>query len=216
MKSAAMIIGVVSDTRHESLAKASGDEIYLPMSPNNENPVMNILVRSSGNAADISADLRALVAEVNPAVPVTRVTTLGEVVSSSTANSRSLTVLLSSLALLAVGVGAIGVYSLNSYTVSWRTREIGLRIALGANRAQIALLIVRQSVFLTTAGSVVGLAGAFSAVNVLRKFLFETSPADPVTYATVPLILSVLALFAAWAPARRAAKVDPMRAMRTE
>jgi ABC-type antimicrobial peptide transport system permease subunit len=215
-KAAAMIVGVVSDTHHESLAKGSDNEIYLPMSPENERPVMNILVRSSASASDISANLRHLIAEVNPSVPVTKITTLDDVVSSSTASPRALTMLLLSFALLAVGVGSIGVYSLISYTTSWRTREIGLRMALGATRAQIALLVVRQSLFLTTAGSILGLLGAYSGENILRRFLFETSPADPLTFISVPLLLSALAIIAAWAPARRAAKVDPMRALRLE
>lgn len=215
-KAAAMIVGVVSDTHHESLAKGSDNEIYLPMSPENERPVMNILVRSSASASDISANLRRLIADVNPSVPVTKITTLDDVVSSSTASPRALTMLLLSFALLAVGVGSIGVYSLISYTTSWRTREIGLRMALGATRAQIALLVVRQSLFLTTAGSVLGLMGAYSGENILRRFLFETSPADPLTFISVPLLLSALAVIAAWAPARRAAKVDPMRALRLE
>jgi ABC-type antimicrobial peptide transport system permease subunit len=186
------------------------------MSPENERPVMNILARSTARASDIAAGLRRLIAEVNPAVPVTKVTTLDDVVTSSTASPRALTLLLLTFALLAVGVGSIGVYSLISYTTSWRTREIGLRMAIGANRVQIAWLVVRQSLFLTTAGSAIGLLGAFSGESILRRFLFQTSPADPLTYITVPVLLSVLAVVAGWAPARRAAKVDPMRALRLE
>jgi predicted permease len=216
MNAACTIVGVVSDTHHESLATESGNEIYLPMSPENERPVMNILARSSAGAAGIAANLRGLIAEVNPAVPVTNVTTLDDVVSSSTASPRALTMLLLSFALLAVGVGSIGVYSLISYTTSWRTREIGLRMALGADRTQIAWLVVRQGLLLTTAGSAIGLLGTFSAENILRRFLFETSPADPLTYITVPVLLGILAVIAGWAPARRAAKVDPMRALRLE
>ena len=216
MKAAGTIVGVVSDTHHESLATDFGNEIYLPMSPENERPVMNILARSTASAADIAASLRNLIAEVNPTVPVTKVTTLDDVVASSTASPRALTMLLLSFALLAVGVGAIGVYSLISYTTSWRTREMGLRMALGAGRTQIAWLVVRQGLLLTTVGSVIGLVGTFSAENILRRFLFQTSPADPLTYISVPLLLGVLAVTAAWAPARRAARVDPIRALRLE
>jgi predicted permease len=215
-KSAAVVVGVVSDAHHESLAKDTFGEMYLPMSVNNETPVMNIVVRSNASLSEVSTDLRNMVAQVNPSAPVTKVTTLSEVVSASIAAPRSLTTLLLAIAILAVSVGAIGVYSLISYTVSWRTREIGLRMALGANRAQIAFLIVRQSLLLTTVGSGLGLLGAFSAVKILRRFLFETSPTDPLTYGIVILLLGTLALIAAWAPARRAAKVEPMRALRID
>jgi predicted permease len=216
MKAAATIIGVVSDTHHESLAKASDNEVYRPLNPENEWPVMHILVRSNASAASIASGIRNLIAEVNPSVPVTKITTLDDVVASSTASPRALTLLLVSFSLLALGVGSIGVYSLISYTTSWRTREIGLRMALGANKGQIAMLVIRQSLFLTTAGSILGLAGAYSANNILRSFLFETSPDDPLTYASVPVLLSILAVIAAWAPARRAAKIDPLRALRLE
>jgi predicted permease len=215
-KSAAMIVGVVSDTRHESLATEAGGEVYLPVSATNEKPVMTIVLRSSASASEVATNLRALVREMNPAVPVTRVTTLDDVVASSTASPRSLAMLLLSLGVLAVSVGALGVYSLISYTVSWRTREIGLRMALGANRSQIALLIVRQSLSLATAGSALGLLAAAGSVTVLRSFLYQTSPADPLTYGAVLLLISGLAIVAAWAPARRAANVDPMRALRME
>jgi predicted permease len=215
-KSAATIVGVVSDAHHESLAKESMGETYLPMSANNEKPVMNLVVRSNATLSEVSTNLRNLVAQVNPSAPVTKITTLSEVVSASIAAPRSLATMLLAIAMLAVGVGAMGVYSLISYTVSWRTREIGLRMALGANRTQIVHLVVRQSLGLTTVGSALGLLGAFSAVKILRRFLFETSPADPLTYTIVPLLLGVLALIAAWGPARRAAKVEPMRALRAE
>jgi len=117
---------------------------------------------------------------------------------------------------LALLVGAIGVYSLISYTVSWRTREIGLRLALGANRIQIARLVLGQSLALAVAGSVLGIAGAVGATRLMSRFLFETSPLDPLTYSLVPVLFCVLALLAAWAPARRAACVDPMIALRNE
>ncbi len=177
---------------------------------------MNILVRSNASAGEVASSLRRMVAEIDPNIPVTRVRTMDEVLSSSTASPRSLTLLLMAFALLAVGVGSVGVYSLIAYTVSWRTREFGLRIALGANRMQVAMLIIRQSLALSLAGSALGIAGAFAVTRLLRKFLFETSPADPLTYAVVPVLFAVLSILAAWLPARRAARVEPMQALRSE
>ncbi|HEY1902682.1 MAG TPA: ABC transporter permease [Terracidiphilus sp.] len=216
MSLASIIVGVVSDTRHQSLDADSGWETYMPLTPRNEKPVMNILLRSHAGSAELASSLRSLVALIDPSVPVTRVRTLQSVVTASTAAPRSLTLLLSAFGGLALLVGGIGVYSLISYTVSWRTREIGLRLALGANRLQIAKLVLGQSLALALAGSALGIAGAVAATRLMSRFLFETSPLDPLTYSLVPVLFCVLALLAAWAPARRAAAVDPMIALRNE
>jgi predicted permease len=216
MNIASIVVGVVSDTHHEDLAKASGWEVYLPISPSTEKPVMNILLRSRTGSVDLASTLRALVNELNPAVPVTRIRTLESVVTSSTAAPRSLTLLLTAFGVLAIVVGSIGVYSLISYTVSWRTREIGLRLALGANRIQIAQLVLGQSLALAATGSAVGIAGAVAVTRLMSRFLYETSPLDPLTYSLVPLLFCTLAILAAWAPARRAAAVDPMIALRND
>jgi len=211
-----IVVGVVSDTHHQGLDQAAGLETYLPMAPPNEKPVMNILLRSNLSSAELALSLRTLVAQLDPTVPVTKVRTLQSVITASTAAPRSLTMLLTAFGALAIVVGSIGVYSLISYTVSWRTREIGLRLALGANRVQIAKLVLGQSLALAIAGSILGIAGAVAATRLMSSFLFETSPLDPLTYSLVPVLFCVIALLAAWAPARRAAAVDPMIALRNE
>ena len=215
-KTAAVVVGVVSDTRHQSLDKGAGWEVYLPLSPNNEKPVMNIVLRSNLGAGEVAGELRRMVAELDPRIPVTRVRTMDEIVAASTAAPRSLATLLTVFALLAIGVGTLGVYSLIAYTASWRTREFGLRLALGANRTQISTLILRETLALTTTGVIVGLAGAYAVINVMRRFLFETSPADPLTYALVLVLFGVLSVIAAWRPAWRASLVEPMEVLRSE
>jgi predicted permease len=216
MKTAAVVVGVVSDTRHQSLAKGAGWEVYLPMSPHNEKPVMNIVLRSNLGAGEVAGELRRMVAELNPRIPVTRVRTMDDVVADSTAAPRSLAMLLTVFALLAIGVGTLGVYSLIAYTASWRTREFGLRLALGANRTQVSMLILRESLTLTATGAVVGLAGAFAVTSLMRRFLFDTSPADPLTFTLVPILFGVLSMIAAWRPAYRASLVEPMEVLRSE
>jgi ABC-type antimicrobial peptide transport system permease subunit len=156
------------------------------------------------------------VAGIDSLVPVTRVRTLDEVVATSVAAPRALAVLLLGFGGLAVIIGAVGVYSLIAYIVSWRTREIGLRLALGAQRWQIVLAVVRQSLFLAGGGSVAGLASSLALSRLLRSFLFEVSALDPVTFSLVPLLIVIVALLAAWIPARRAAAVDPMQALRAD
>ncbi|MGC1294004.1 MAG: FtsX-like permease family protein, partial [Alloacidobacterium sp.] len=153
---------------------------------------------------------------IDPLVPVTHVRTLDEVVAASASTPRSLAILLLGFGALAVGVGSVGVYSLIAYVVSWRTREIGIRLALGAPRWQIVRSVVKQSLVLAIAGSVAGLAGAIVCASLLRRFLFEVRPFDPLTFCVVPVLMLLLALVAAWVPARRAASIDPMVALRSE
>jgi predicted permease len=213
---ASVVVGVVSNTHHDGLGGEFDDEVYLPMTEKNERPAMTILLRSQAGAGETAGALRRVVAEIDPLVPVTRVRTMDEVVAASTSDSRSLTLLLLGFGFLAVSVGAVGVYSLIAYTVSWRTREIGIRLALGARRRDVVMMIVRQSFLLALGGSVAGLFVAAVSGRLLKQFLFEVSPIDPVTFLTVPLLMMLLALLAAWVPARRAASIDPMKALRTE
>jgi ABC-type antimicrobial peptide transport system permease subunit len=139
---------------------------------------------------------------------------MNEVVATSVAAPRALAVLLLAFGGLAVVIGAVGVYSLIAYIVSWKTQEIGLRLALGAQRWQIVIGVVRQSLLLAGGGCFIGLAGAVALSRTLRSFLFEVSPLDPLTFCAVPLLMIIVALMAAWIPARRAAAVDPMVALR--
>jgi predicted permease len=213
---ASVVVGVVSNTHGGSLAGGFGDEVYLPMTLAREQPVMYVLLRTRASAADAAAALRNAVAKLDPLVPVTRVRSLNEVVAASVSAPRSLAILLLSFGALALLIGGVGVYSLIAYVVSWRTREIGIRMALGAMRWQIVSDIVKQSLVLATAGSVAGLVTAALLTRFLRSFLFGISPLDPLTFCTVPIVMLLLAMFAASIPARRAASVDPMDTLRNE
>jgi predicted permease len=213
---ASVVVGVVSNTHDGSLAGGFGDEVYLPMTPAREQPVMYVLLRTRASTSEAAAGLRRVVEKVDPLVPVTRVRSLNEVVSASVSAPRSLAILLLSFGALALLIGGVGVYSLIAYVVSWRTREIGIRLALGSMRWQIVGAIVKQSLLLAVGGSMAGLVAAALLMQFLRSFLFGISVLDPLTFCAVPAVMLLLALFAAWVPARRAAGVDPMETLRNE
>jgi predicted permease len=213
---ASIVVGIVGNTHHDNLQSGFSEEVYLPMTIKNEAPTMSILLRSQLPPSQLASMLRKQVASIDLSAPVTRVRTLNEVVSSSVSATRALTLLLLGFGALAVGVGAIGVYSLIAYIVNWRTREIGIRLALGASRWGILSLVFKQSILLSATGSVVGLGVAIATARLLRGFLFEVNPLDPLTFCAVPVLMLLLALVAAWIPARRAASIDPMHALRSE
>ncbi len=213
---ASIVVGVVRDSREGSLDGDIDDQVYSPITPGREAPVMYVLLRTRTTPAETASGLRRAVASIDSLVPVSRVQTLDQVVAISVAAPRALAVLLVGFGALAVIIGAVGVYSLIVYIVSWRTREIGLRLALGAQRWQIVLAVVRQSLLLAGAGCAAGLLGAAVFGRVLRGFLFEVGALDPITYCAVPLVMLLVALLAAWVPARRAASVDPMEALRAD
>jgi putative ABC transport system permease protein len=211
---ASVIVGVVRNTRAGSLAGEYNDEVYLPMTPAREQPEMYILLRSHTTPAATASGLRRAVAGIDAHVAVTRVRSLDQVVATSVSVPHALAILLLGFGSLAVVIGAIGVYSLISYIVSWRTTEIGLRLALGAQRWQIEMAVVRQSLLLAGGGCLAGLLGTFATSRLLHSFLFEVSALDPVTFCAVAALMGIVALAAAWIPARRAAAVDPMVALR--
>ncbi|HZZ39813.1 MAG TPA: ABC transporter permease [Acidobacteriaceae bacterium] len=213
---AVTVVGVVNNTHEGSLASGFGDEVYLPMTPNHELPSMYVLLRTRTSAREAAAELRRTVAEVDPQVPVTRVRSLNEVIAASESAPRSLTLLLLTFGGLAVVIGGVGVYSLIAYIVSWRTREIGIRLALGAQRWQIISGVVKQSLMLALGGSAAGLMAAALVAQLLRSFLFGVRAVDPLTFGAVAVLMTLLALLAAWVPARRAASVDPMKTLRME
>ncbi len=215
-KTASVIVGVAGNTHEGSLANDYGDELYLPLSDAHEEPMMYVMLRTRAGAAQAAAILRRSVAKLDPLVPVTRVRSLDDVVATTVSAPRSLAILLLAFAALALLIGAIGVYSLIAYIVSWRTREIGIKLALGAGRWQIVRGIVRQSMALAMGGAMAGLAAAALVTGFLRSFLFGISVLDPLTFFTVPLVALLLAVFAAWMPARRAANLDPMHTLRNE
>jgi ABC-type antimicrobial peptide transport system permease subunit len=160
--------------------------------------------------------LRRVVASVAKDAPLTDVATMDQIVSQFIAQPRFETVLLASFGVLGLALAMVGIYGVISYRVTQRTREIGVRVALGAQRGNILGLVLREALVLAVAGVFLGLAGSFALTRFLRSLLFAIKPADPVTFAAVAVLLLLVALFASYLPARRAMRVDPLAAIRCE
>jgi putative ABC transport system permease protein len=178
---------------------------------------MSVVVRSEArNASELLPSLRAQVKAFDPNQIIWRTQTFEELLGKSVAPRRFNMMLLGIFAAVALVLAAVGLYGVMSYSVSWRIHEIGIRMALGADRSHVLRLVVRQGMTLTLIGLVLGLAGAFGLSRVLRSLLFEVSPSDPLTFAGVSFVLLIVALLACLVPARRATRVDPIVALRTE
>jgi putative ABC transport system permease protein len=209
------VVGVVGDVRHEGLANESQPEIFIP----HEQvalPGMSLVLRSLGNPLAIIAAVRSQVRALDQDQPIALVQTLEEHVSQSILQPRLMMTLLSIFAGLALVLAAVGVYAMMSYSVSQRRGEIGIRIALGAAKADILRLVVGQAMLLVAISLTIGLAGALAATRLLGSLLYGVGIRDPSTFAGIALLLSLVSLFAAWLPARRAARISPMIALRTE
>ena len=210
------IVGVVGNVKHLSLKNEDSPEMYLPHA---QMPfqVMSIVIRTSvSNPNAIANSLRKELAAMDATIPLTNVRVFDEYISRSLARPRFNTLLLSIFAGTALVLTAIGIYGVLAYSVAQRTSEIGIRIALGAGKSSIFRLIVGQAMTLVGISLVLGLAGAFAATRLLSSLLFGVGASDPGTFAGIVLLVSVVAFVAAWLPARRATRVDPIIALRAE
>jgi putative ABC transport system permease protein len=212
------IVGVAGNVRHFGLANAEEPAIYTPYAQSAQEwkRWAEIVVRSPGTAGPaLVAQLKAMVWKVDPAIPVTKVRTMSEVMSISLAAQRFNTLLLGVFAAVALLLASVGLYGVLAFSVAQRTREIGIRMALGAQTRDVLRLVLRQGLTLSLLGIVAGIGVSLAGTRVLAGFLYGVAPTDPATFASVALVLVAVALVACLVPAR-AMRVDPMVALRYE
>jgi putative ABC transport system permease protein len=211
----AEIIGVVGNVRYDSLVDESPPAVYFPH-PDLAYSFMTLVVRTDGEPAAIAPAIQREIRTLDPNQPVSDVRTMNQVMSEWVSRSRFNTLLLGLFAGLATLLSAVGIFGVMNYSVALRTRELGLRLAVGAQPRQVLLLVLKQGLLMTLAGVVMGLAAAFALTRLLSGLLFGVGTVDVTTFATISLLLVVVSLLACYLPARRAMRIDPLKALRYE
>ncbi|HEX4488572.1 MAG TPA: ABC transporter permease [Terriglobales bacterium] len=218
------VVGVVKNAVREQWTEPAEDELYIPYlqdrsymtDPGGPFSYVTLVMRTSGEPAAVAPVVRKIVAGMDANAPISEVQTMEQVVSEATAEPRFYVLLLGAFASVALVLAAVGIYGVMSYSVSRRTQEMGIRIALGARTADVIKLVVGQGASLALLGVGVGLVVAFSVTRLMARLLYGIAPNDPVTFAAVVVVLVFVALLACYIPARRATKVDPIVALRYE
>jgi ABC-type antimicrobial peptide transport system permease subunit len=205
---------VAGDFRNHGYAHDPQPTVYWCGMPTN--PFPEVLLKSTGDPLLLSEAVRQRIHAIEPNRAVYDVKRLSDYVSSTLTDRRFQMILLSSFAAMALLLAAVGLYGVTSFLVSLRTREIGLRAALGATPARIFGQILREGALMTAAGVAIGLAAALALTRYIASFLFGVGATDPITLVTVPLLLACVSAVALWLPARRATNIDPMEALRQD
>ena len=209
------IVGVVGNVRYDSLIDESPPAVYFPH-PELAYSFMTLVIRTDGDPAAIAPVVQREIRALDPNQPVSDVRTMEQVMSEWVSSSRFNTLLLGLFAGLATLLSAVGIFGVMNYSVALRTRELGLRLAIGAQPRQVLLLVLKQGLLLTILGVVVGLAAAFALTRLLSGLLFGVEAVDVTTFATISLLLVAVSLLACYLPARRAMRIDPLSALRYE
>jgi putative ABC transport system permease protein len=215
------VVGIVADVRHNGLTDVVKEKFYIPhtqwhVSVGNPLRAMTLVVKGESDPRALVAPVRQIVREMDPGLPIAEVRSMDEIVAATLSTPRFTGMLLAIFAALALALSAIGIYGVLSYLVSRRTRELGIRVALGADRGQVLRLVLGRAVALALAGVILGLGAAGPLASLLSSLLHDVTPADPATYAAVAVGLTAVAMFASLVPAWRATRVDPVKALKAE
>jgi putative ABC transport system permease protein len=211
------IVGIAGDVRSGSLRRAAGPLVYAPLAQNADNPVpMYLAVRTSGDPLALTGAIRSQVWAVDRDLPVSAVAPMSAVLADSISRPRFSLFLLGLFAAVALALSALGIYGVTAYAVSQRTREIGVRMALGARSRDVLSMVLREEMKLALAGVAIGVAGSFALTRLMSSLLFGVTPTDPLTFAVVPALVILAGIASSLGPARRAASVDPAVALRWE
>jgi ABC-type antimicrobial peptide transport system permease subunit len=222
------VVGVVGSVAGETIPGGASRMLYFPVlddlraDPNADVPIpfvpreMTIVVQTSLPPTPLVPAVRRILRDLDPKIPISRVRTMEQIVAASTAHTSLAMVLLLTAACIALFLGSLGVYGVVSYVVTRRTREIGIRMALGAHAADVSRMVLRQGAGVVLIGIAIGSLAALVLTRFLRSLLFEVSPSNPITFIVMSLLLLTVALLASYLPTRRAARVDPMIALRSE
>ena len=209
------VVGVVGHTLHEGLDGERRVQVYSPYR-RIALEGLNVVVRTSGDPMALASAARAEVRRIDPDLPIARVRTMDEWIAGSTGPRRFSMVLLGLFSGIALALASIGLYGVMAYSVAQRSQELGIRLALGAESRDLLRSVIKQGMTLAMIGAAIGLVAAFAVTRVLRTMLFDVTPTDPTTFGLIALVLMLVTLFATYVPARRATRVDPVVALRSE
>ena len=216
------VVGIVADERHNGVTGIVKEKFFVPHSQwhiaTGGNLIRSafVVARTTGDPMGVASAARNVVRQMDPTLPVANVRSMNEVVAAALATPRLTGLLLGAFAAIALALAAVGIYGVLAYLVSQRTQEIGIRLAIGADRSEVLRMILRQGLTLALGGVAVGVAAAFLLTRLMQSLLYEVKPADPVTFVAVPVILLLVSFIASYVPALRATKVSPLIALRTQ
>ncbi len=212
------VVGVVEDVKNAGVDQPAGTEIYLPFRQTQGSGPrgMNVVLRGAGDPTSLVPEVRHTVQEMDASIPVSNVMLLEDVLSNAQARPRFLALLLTMFSGVALAIATVGIYGVISYSVARRSKEFGLRMALGASPLNVLALVMRQGAALALAGVAAGVVAALALTRLMSTLLFGIAPTDPPTFVAIPLLLAAVALLATYVPARRATRVDPMQSLRYE
>jgi predicted permease len=210
------VVGVVGNVRHSALEEQAGPEMYLLGAQRGWDTEEQLVVRTKGSLASLIPEVRSALRQIDPAMPVDEFTSLGQIIDQAVSPKRLVTILLGLFSLLALALASVGIYGVIAYSISQRTQELGIRLALGATTRDVLKLVMGEGMKPVLIGLVIGLVSSFLLTRVMRSFLFGVTATDPLTFVVNTLLLTAVALLACWLPARRVTKLDPMQALRYE